>query len=1221
METPRFIGFEILETLPGGGMSTVYKARQISLDRIVALKTLPLSLISDFADVEKFISEAKITANLKHTNIIQVYDFGKTSEGLYYYVMEFVSGYNIADWIIRKKALSEEDSLFVASSVADALGYAWVQAGVIHCDIKPDNIIIDSDGTIKIADLGLARSVRTMLVKTKQEDDGMVFGTPNYISPEQSRGDADLDCRADIYSLGAMLYHCMTGTMPFEGMPEDDVMDRQITDQIPDPQEVKHSVSSEASCLIEIMMAKNREHRQKDWTAVSRDIVRVLANQYPVKEIPPPGGSTIRRSPHRRIHAYKKDFAQSRRIIIPAVIPAAAGTGEESRPAKKPKPKSRTGLLVLGAAILVCIAVGITAFKIFKAGRIPDALIKPSGGKIVTGFTQILAKSHDAARPIAVQRQVKSAEEMFLYAVKWFEDNPAQFDEAIATFEKVAVETQGTKYSLMASSRSQKLRDAQKAADDAVMQSLHNQATAFVSRNQYQQAIECYQQYQGPRAARTASMRASIARELRERERAYKAEQRVILEELEVQWPIFIDELATDLVKGNVKGALAKVNKAEDSSPLAAKRQELKELKNILTTASQMDQRIIDSFKPQLGQEFTVQFVKGPETVKVLDVLNDAVRVERIWVIPEAGRVSRVHLLRVDELALSEKKNRVGAADQPTTALMHALLLVSAPESDLKTLESIFAKTGPLLSMPLLAKLEEKKNVEIENRAARVFRQLIRSARIELPEKMPDCAQCVKLIKSRKFDSKTAQSLKRYTKNYRNLYGKTKFAQQYGAALDSLAAIEKAGAPVPKGPTVPARPAVDGPRRSFGPEGKKTVARLLERNRHLKESSVSYQVNALGKVVRLGIHSQDIRDIKPLSALKELRELTISTGGSRSTALSDISALRGLPLTELNLSGTMIRDISGLLGMPLKKLNLSNTRVTDIMALRGLPLTDLNLSYLRLRDIRALAGMPLKRLNISHSDIVQITPLMGVKLSVLDASFTRIRDINALRNMPLTVLNLSNTDIADANVLSGMPLRHLDLAKTKVRDISALTGMQLETLNISRLNVKDISMLKGARLRVAILDGNKIKNINALLGMPIENLSLEDTDVQDLTVLASLSLKVLNLRGTKVKDLNQLRGLQLRSLNLCNTDVSNLSPLIGMPLTHLNIVQTDVRDIKPLLKMPLRSISLDYEPYSQFQHNSTRHAKFTDVLRRIRSLKSINGHSVFKLRAAGRRGW
>ena len=191
-------GFEMIAKLGEGGMASVWKARQLSLDRIVAIKILSSRMASDADDVQRFQFEAQSAAKLKHPGIVQVYD-AACEQGIYYFVMEYVAGYTVGQWLRRKGVLPFEDALLVADGVADALGYAWSKAGIIHCDIKPENVMIDADGTVKVADLGLARTIRTMGAQAEIAD---IMGTPAFISPEQAEGRQDLDCRTDIYSLG-----------------------------------------------------------------------------------------------------------------------------------------------------------------------------------------------------------------------------------------------------------------------------------------------------------------------------------------------------------------------------------------------------------------------------------------------------------------------------------------------------------------------------------------------------------------------------------------------------------------------------------------------------------------------------------------------------------------------------------------------------------------------------------------------------------------------------------------------------------------------------------------------------------------------------------------------------------------------------------------------------------------------------------------------------------
>ena len=281
--------FELINLLGQGGMATVWKARQSSLDRLVAIKVLSATCATDPADIARFRAEARAAARLKHPGIVQVYDANFTN-GSYYFVMEFVAGYTVGEWIRRKERLTEHDALAVAESVGAALDYAWTSFGIIHCDIKPENIMIDADGTVKTADLGLARAIVSMHSREQEQE---VLGTPAYMSPEQVNGQP-IDCRADIYALGATMYHMVTGHPLFAGEDADDaVMQKQLAGTVPSPLREAPALSPGLVLLLSRMLAKDRAHRPPDWKAVMAGL-RCVRDGIPLPgQEPPPGASTI----------------------------------------------------------------------------------------------------------------------------------------------------------------------------------------------------------------------------------------------------------------------------------------------------------------------------------------------------------------------------------------------------------------------------------------------------------------------------------------------------------------------------------------------------------------------------------------------------------------------------------------------------------------------------------------------------------------------------------------------------------------------------------------------------------------------------------------------------------------------------------------------------------------------------------------------------------------
>ncbi|MBO7482514.1 MAG: serine/threonine protein kinase [Kiritimatiellae bacterium] len=292
-ETPDIPGLDIIEPLGEGGMSTVWKASDKMMDRIVAVKVLDERLAADENEIALFEAEARAMQTIDHKGFVRGYWFGEHN-GLYYNEMEYVDGYDFGSLLARKQHLDESDSLLICESVAAALDYAWNEHGVVHCDIKPENIMINTDGVVKLTDLGLCHTFKFMK-DGHQEVPDHVMGTPAYIAPEQVFGDVELDCRADIYELAATLYHLSTGRLLFPGLDYEEMMRAHCDEesQANDPR-VYQMYLSEGFCqLLEAMLVKNRDYRVQSWQDVSAMCLDV-ENGASFKPRDTPGVSSIR---------------------------------------------------------------------------------------------------------------------------------------------------------------------------------------------------------------------------------------------------------------------------------------------------------------------------------------------------------------------------------------------------------------------------------------------------------------------------------------------------------------------------------------------------------------------------------------------------------------------------------------------------------------------------------------------------------------------------------------------------------------------------------------------------------------------------------------------------------------------------------------------------------------------------------------------------------------
>jgi eukaryotic-like serine/threonine-protein kinase len=281
----RFGDYEILAELGAGGMGRVYRARDLTLERTVALKTLAPQFGSDNGFVQRFLKEARAAARLNHPNIVQIYDFGQEGD-TYYLAMEYVDGHSLGAYL-RRGHFSERDAILVIRHACRALAVAHGE-GLVHRDIKPDNLMLTKKGEVKLVDLGIAKRVDEDQSLTAT---GQAVGTPHYISPEQIRGLRDIDARADIYSLGATLYHLVTGHTPFQGTSGALVMSMHLAQPLADPRTFVPGLTEGLCRVIRKMMAKDRDERYPDVDTLDRDLYRLQTGESP--EASEPGETAV----------------------------------------------------------------------------------------------------------------------------------------------------------------------------------------------------------------------------------------------------------------------------------------------------------------------------------------------------------------------------------------------------------------------------------------------------------------------------------------------------------------------------------------------------------------------------------------------------------------------------------------------------------------------------------------------------------------------------------------------------------------------------------------------------------------------------------------------------------------------------------------------------------------------------------------------------------------
>ena len=1013
LEGQTFAGYEVLKKLGQGGMGAVYKAHDVNLDRLVALKTLSNDLAHDPEFIARFRREATLAAKLDHPNLIRVFSAGE-SEGTHYITMELVEGESARDRLAREGRLSLTETLAIGVFVAEALDHAWQHAKLIHRDIKPANIFLSNTGQVKLGDLGLAKSASE--ASNGLTTTGQAVGTPFYISPEQGRGQKQIDFRADIYSLGCTLYHFITGEPPYSSGDSMAVIHKHIYDPPPPILTKLPNCPMSLVMLLGKMMAKHPNARHQSYTELIAEMRRVHYQLLEPVTPPPP-------------------------MTAAPVISSAAQLPH----------RSHVLVYYVVAAALLAIGGGLLLWEPWKP-ELNDPAVSTAPGRIETQKQTPAPATAPTAAPPSTDMFIAEivalpAEEQVQRVLKRLQQLNPGFDrqatpriEGGQVIELKFSSATVTDLSPLRALTSLRRLDCHGSKEDQPLTDLSP------LRDLQLEALDCGNS-QVSDLSPLAGMPLQELRCAHTRVTDLSSLKNLPLTRLDI-WETHVSDLSP-LAGTPLRWLNCKTTRVEDPSPLRAT--PIQELHCNPTLASQRAAllRAISTLKVINGKPATelLQAVAtntpatpplasvAPPTASHVPITPTTAAESAVTPEQQLARViARLRQLNPGFDGRETHKIENGAVTELAFSTVTARDL--SPLRELKGLKRLQLSPWPgQTAKGVLSDLSPLKGMSL---------QTLNCANTQVSDLLPLYGMKLEVLQCNNTAVSDLLALEEMPLTLLNCSGtRVTDLSPLGALplkellcdfvpdrdsdlLRGIKALEKInGLPAPAfwmrlNAMRPARSKSTGTAAAAKPRPvddafirfvavlppEKQVARVMAKLNSLNRGFAGDETHAIedGKVARFSITvTAGLSDISPLQALVSLRSFECIVAAEE-CPLVDLRPLHGLSLVELRLRHVTINDLKPLGGMPLEILNLDSCRITELSSVKGMQLKQLSLWNSTVSSLAPVAGMPLEWLNCSGTKVRDLSPLKGTRLTQLFCDSTDVRDLSPLQDAPLRVL-------------------------------------------------------------------------------------------------------------------------------------------------------------------------------------------------------------------------
>ncbi len=1044
LEGQKLGNYEIEAKLGQGGMGAVYKARDTRLQRCVAIKILPAQLATDEEFVQRFQREAIAAAQFCHSNLVQVFDIGESND-LHFIIMELVEGESLAHRLERKGRMAPREAVAITTYIGQALAYAWNKAKLIHRDIKPANIFLSKDGEVKLGDLGLAKSLQDAASGLTLS--GTIMGTPHYMSPEQGRGDKQLDCRSDIYSLGCVLYHMLTGDPPYQGESTATLIYKHVHEAPPALRQAAPGCPEALAETVDWMMAKKPEDRPQTYEELLAELAAVRHALLHAPAVAPKPAEAKAAAPK----------PAEAKAVAPKPVPGKAVTHEPVTMAQKKALASETkspsfGMIMTITAVVSVLALGLFLWSPWASK--PSPVKRPPSAAV----TQ---------RPPAVPVTVTS--EAFIKEVAAL---PAE-----QQVKRVVAELKRLNPGFDPSTVKHKIGGRQEVCIFGFCSSgVTNLAPVRALTRLYH--LDC----SGPQEAGKRSPLQDLS-PLRGLPLTYLLCYHTEVADLSPLRGMLLKSLScftthvkdlTPLQGMPLEALNCMSSKVDDLTPLGTTRQlqelvlygnlrvqDLAPLRGLPLKSLTVSATGISDLSPLAGmplERFVCDpyVVNQPANAKVLRSITTLASINKLpaaefWQQVDAGKASVT-----DDAAWQNAINLLPLMDPQQDAVrgrwsMQAGELVGGDEGGNLANSRVGIPYRPPEEYDFLVEFTRKFNSggiaqivvgggrqfslvaaaldrrgfgfeRIGGRAMEYARTSVLPGCIQLPVPVENGLRHSMLVQVRKdgvkgiFDGRFIAEWKTDFQDTSlsdgwqlkdggvlGLYAHTSWLVFHRIEVREVTGkgTFTRGAPMVLTPSSTADDAFIKVVAALPAE--QQVQRVVAELKKLNPGFDGQETHKIenGQITELSFSTVAVADISPVRALTGLRTLACIGKWPTKGALADLTPLQRLKLEDLRCDYNPIRDLAPLKGMPLTTLYISSTLVNDLTPLRGLPLEQLNVNGTPLADLAPLSGGRLRKLLCTSTGVSDLRPLQGLRLTHLAVNHTKVTDFGVLRGLPL----------------------------------------------------------------------------------------------------------------------------------------------------------------------------------------------------------------------------